>query len=691
MGANLALQLNLYYTILSKKRKISNLFFLPEKEKDFEINEDQIMRNQNLKIGLITMPQTLTAMPSIGLTQLASIVPKKYEGKVTTDIIYANLDFIDYIGFKNYQELEASNLTEWMFRYEAFPGNNDNISEVKEALFQDAKTAIREELFNYFLEKRKGIKTFLRKILFQYHLIQYDVIGFTSVTSQNVASFALAKMIKKVNAKGIIVMGGPNCDYPMGKVIIDKIEDIDYVFSGPAIISFSFFIDCLLQDNIDGTHKLDGVFSKKNTIFNKNMNAKESDKNKDYMVKPFGEYHDINMCIELNYDDFLNKFDRFSQLTGSNCDPILLFETSRGCWKRDEMRCNFCGFSHTRYASIEPGLAVEYINHLLRKYADRCSIFESVDCIINKKYLKKVIPYLEVPSEAVIIYETRVTLTKEEMNICSESGLEYLQPGIESLNSNVLNLMQKGISAFTNIRFLKNCIETGIYPIWNILYGLPNEHSDSYFKKFLNEVPLFKHLPPPAGYQKITLVRYSNYFDHADKYGLRLEPHIGNILLYPFHEEDIFNLVYSFSDTTNDADYIKISEEYSRLITPKIVDWMSDFRIDSEFPKLYFKTGNTILDSRFNIHQPSYYDITSFEYDLLHYLNNPHTFDEIETEFSHISSGSIQRALARFNKNKLLFEEDNRYLSLVCSTFAWKREKYLKLIDIISLHTTSPF
>jgi len=243
-----------------------------------------------------------------------------------------------------------------------------------------------------------------------------------------------------------------------------------------------------LSNNITGTHRIDGVSSKQNKA------------NGCFRVKSRGDYHDINTCIELDYDGFLDKYESFGNATGSGSKPALLFETSVGCWKRDKLPCTFCGFNDpgSCYASMRPDLAVEYMSDLIGKYSHRCSVFSGVDCIIDKKYIKDVLPHVKKPADVVLHYESRSDLTKDELMVCADSGVKILQPGIESLNSAVLKSMQKGTTAFHNIRLLKHCIEVGIYPIWNLLCGLPDEHEDANFKKLLKDLPLLRHLPPPS-------------------------------------------------------------------------------------------------------------------------------------------------------------------------------------------------
>ena len=65
------------------------------------------------------------------------------------------------------------------------------------------------------------------------------------------------------------------------------------------------------------------------------------------------------------------------------------------------------------------------------------------------------------------------------VSIRSPKTLQF-SPGIESLSTPILRLMDKGVTALQNIRLLKLCSEFGIQPLWNIMYGFPGEPPDEY-------------------------------------------------------------------------------------------------------------------------------------------------------------------------------------------------------------------
>src|SRR5215216_500857 len=69
------------------------------------------------------------------------------------------------------------------------------------------------------LEKRRGLEQLLDELISRHGLDEAHVVGFTSMFMQNVASFAMARRLKARNPGLVTVMGGANCEWPMGQII----------------------------------------------------------------------------------------------------------------------------------------------------------------------------------------------------------------------------------------------------------------------------------------------------------------------------------------------------------------------------------------------------------------------------------------------------------------------------------------
>jgi hypothetical protein len=100
-----------------------------------------------------------------------------------------------------------------------------------------------------------------------------------------------------------------------------------------------------------------------------------------------------------------------------------------------------------------------------------------------------------------------------------KAGVSTLQVGIESLSSELLSLMHKGVSARQNIACLRYFASAGLAIAWNLLWGIPGDTLEMY-QGTLDLLPLMHHLPPPASMIHLVVARYSPYFEHPEAYGV---------------------------------------------------------------------------------------------------------------------------------------------------------------------------
>ena len=150
------------------------------------------------KIALINMPFAGLQMPSLALTQLKSVVEAEFNDRVSVKILYLNHDFAHYLGIELSQmltlssEAHNSDVGDWIFRQAAFPDLPDN-TEAYFRRFFPKRTPQVEGMKRVVLQKRQGLDAFLNSLIDKYQIAEADIVGFTSMFSQNVASFALAQ------------------------------------------------------------------------------------------------------------------------------------------------------------------------------------------------------------------------------------------------------------------------------------------------------------------------------------------------------------------------------------------------------------------------------------------------------------------------------------------------------------------
>ena len=607
-------------------------------------------------ISLINMPFAALHRPSIALTQLRSVVEKRFGDQVQVRVLYLNHDFVHYLGEDAYEALLSdsnnSGRGEWFFRQVAFGDSADNTAQY----FQRYPFAGDSLIKGRILAKRIGLERFLQQLVSAYEIDRDDLVGFTSMFSQNVPSFALARVIKKRNPKAIAVLGGANCEWPMGRELALHIEPIDFVFSGPGLVSFPHFVECLMRGRPDDCHGIQGVLSNLNLADEREGQAKPS----------VGAELPIGEAIPLDYESFLQNLEKsFS----GRLRPALPFETSRGCWWGQRAHCTFCGLNggSMAYRAMPSESAIEYIEELVERYSQRCAHFESVDNIMPKEYLEEVFPRLTPPKGVSFFYEVKADLSSRDMRILSKAGVTEIQPGIEALASSTLKLMKKGTTAFRNIAFLKNCVRFGIQPAWNLLIGFPGE-SEEIYKKYLQDLPLLYHLPPPHGVFPVRFDRFSPYHVRAAEYGLDLSPYDFYRFLYPLDEKALSDLAYYFEDRNYSSRYLVEMVAWQRKLEEAIQRWKEHWsQSQGGLPRrleLAVRGGRTlIVDTRDGTHSEE--PLEEHSEGILRLLDQRGRKAPDISRQLNLSEQEAGLELDRLLERDLLFEESGRYMSLV--------------------------
>jgi ribosomal peptide maturation radical SAM protein 1 len=535
------------------------------------------------------MPFANLTTPSIALTQLRSVTRARFGNRVAIDIIYLTHDFGQFLGVDPYNYVSNSmealyaGLGDWFFRAAAFPELPDNTDAYLRRFFQQ-KTASAEQVKQMIARKRPKLDAYMDTLIARYALDKADVVGFTSMFMQNAASFAMARKLKRKNPHLVTVLGGANCELPMGHVIARRVPEIDFVFTGPALKTFPDFVQRCLDGDV-ARRSSPGVLAK--------------DVDEAAGGATLGEELSIDAPIPLDYDEFMRRFEAY--FSNAHFKPVAPIETSRGCWWGQRAHCTFCGLNGATmaYKAMTPALAIEQFKSLFR-YRRKVRVIEAVDNILPKEYIDEVLPFLDTPDDMEVFYEVKADLSKRDMAALARANVRLIQPGIEALATSTLKLMKKGTTAFQNITFLKNCGTFGIKPFWNLLVGFPGETADVY-RRYADMIPLLTHLPPPTGVYPVRFDRFSPYHKNAASYGLDLRPMDFYTSVYPFEPDDLKNFAYYFADHNYTAEYVQAVAEWLTKLRALVAEWHAKWSSQSAAsrPALYFKDDSDLLiDSR---------------------------------------------------------------------------------------------
>ena len=194
-------------------------------------------------------------------------------------------------------------------------------------------------------------------------------------------------------------------------------------------------------------------------------------------------------------------------------------ESSRGCWYGQKAHCTFCGIDDEtlKYRVKSARVILSQLDTLHRRY--NVSVFRFSDYIMPLKYYSDFLPELARRGGPYQLhYETKANLKESQIELCAAAGVRFLQPGIESFNSQVLKLMAKGVTAAQNVFSIYTMMRHGIFPFYNLIFGFPHETPADY-EQIVKMLPSLYHLVPPQTMIPVLVTRYAPLASDPERFG----------------------------------------------------------------------------------------------------------------------------------------------------------------------------
>lgn len=381
-----------------------------------------------------------------------------------------------------------------------------------------------------------------------------DVVGFTSTFMQNVPSLALARRLKELCPAIRIVLGGANCDGPMGHALHRNHPFIDFVVRGEGEEAFPQLLRAVESAapprDIPGLCWWDGDRSVANVQPTRSVPP-------DIIPMP-------------DFDAWHNALE--SSSVRAYVVPELAIEGSRGCWWGEKHHCTFCGLNGSlmKFRAKSAERFWEELSTLVERY--QILDFSAVDNIIDMAYFDKLLPKLaDADWDLRIHYEIKSNVRPSQVKALADAGIVMVQPGIESLSGRVLKLMDKGVDGATNVRVLRDCEDNHMTVSWNYLYGFPGERPDDYWS-VLTQLPALVHLQPPSGAVRIILERFSPYFEQPEKGFAQRTPAAFYRHVYDLSDSELFDLAYFFDGRAEG-----ISGDVLEALRSELYRWRRDY------------------------------------------------------------------------------------------------------------------
>jgi ribosomal peptide maturation radical SAM protein 1 len=606
------------------------------------------------RIALVNMPFAMADRPSIQCGLLKAAVQRAGH---EADIFYLNLELAAELGAELYRHLAVMRadqlLGEWLFSKSAF----DDLPE--EAEYLRAFYPTNEMIEDWGVDVRylctlrnETLPAWIDRWATAVDWERYSVVGFTTTFEQNNAAFALARRIKERHPQVVILFGGANFDGTMGKEYVRVLPFIDYAVCGEGDRVLPELVGCIARG--ESPLKLRGVI------------GRDGDALVDNGLAP--RIEDMDSLPDPDYSEYFATLFRLgTQAVTGNAPPLLLFETSRGCWWGAKQHCTFCGLSASgmKFRAKSPTAALGQLERLSRRY--KINNFEAVDNIIDYHYIEELCkPLAEQRLDYRIFYEVKANLHPRQLSTMVHAGIDRIQPGIESLNTHILALMRKGTTMLRNVRLLKWAHYYGMQVSWNILTGFPGETETDYAEQ-ARVIPLLQHLPPPSGASRIWLERFSPYFFDSTFPVSDVKPLQAYRFVYPEHRIDLKEVAYFFTYEMDDT----LPNDHHGELRDRLRHWKKAWKQAPRPSLSYQRTPEWIQVVDRRSPEIAAYSFTGWEADVYEMCGEVEQSAESlarhlteRGDRGEVSAEQVSASLERFCDLGLMLQEKSTYLSL---------------------------
>lgn len=475
------------------------------------------------------MPYGILERPSLALGSLQASLRRAGQ---PCNTVYANLEFASRVGSRPYSLIGSSDakdlLGEWTFARSAFGHGEDDEEAYHREIYFDhfAHMGISQELlWKTLAYLRDQADAYVEELAQRLIAQGARLVGCTSTFQQHCASLALLRRLKELDPSVVTMMGGANCEGPMGLALMRNCPWVDYLGSGES--------DLLIVDLVRSIVQMEpppyGIVGRE--------------------LPPEAPRARVQQLDDLATPDYQDYFEAFYR-SGLHREirPALAIETSRGCWWGEKHHCTFCGLNGSgmgfRSKNSERALAE------FAELSERHHLWDFlvVDNILGMEAFRSLLPPLaEATPSYRLFVETKANLKRTQVEALARAGAGWILPGLEGLHDRLLRLMDKGTTGLTNLQTLKWCREFGMRVSWTILWGFPGEE-DEWHAEMAEWIPSFEHLQPPAALCRIGYHRFSPYHTRAREYGLKQVAAPAYARVYPFPEADLQDLAYFFED-----------------------------------------------------------------------------------------------------------------------------------------------
>ncbi len=604
------------------------------------------------KLLLVSAPWPLYSRPSIQIGTLKAFLRKKFPD-LKVDAHHFYLKVAEAIGYRRYQAIsERTWLAESVYAALLYPERMDTVE-------------------NFFYRQAKG-KPLLQKIVFKNLASQvrevseafihgvdwgdYVLAGFSICLCQLTASLYFIREVKKRFPNLLIVVGGSMFTGDATRNLFKTFPEINVVVNGEGELPLSRLVSDLRKSRSFGE-----------MAHVKGIVTPESTENKASAF--FNQMTDLSDLSPPDYDDYFDLLQSFSP--EKTFFPTLPMEMSRGCWWHRPLEdgkstgCAFCNLNlqWEGYRAKKTMQTVSEIDHLTTKYKTLSVAF--MDNLLPLKTSKDIFTRIgKLKKDLLLFGEIRATTPRHILADMRIAGMKEVQIGIEALSTRLLRKLNKGTTAIQNIEIMKHCETLGISNSSNLILCFPG--SD---QKDVDET--LRNLEFTLPYRPLKMVYFwlglgSPVWRHPENFGIKaVFNHRNYAGIFPL---EIFkSMQFAIQSYRGDLGHQR------KLWTPvkkKLKAWKKTYdelRQGSRHENLLsFSDGRDFLIIRQKRTQDGHltHRLEGTSRAIYLFCQEHRSLKRILERFTAVGSDQVVPFLRMMVDKKLMFEENNKYLSL---------------------------
>ena len=613
------------------------------------------------RIALISTPWPLYNRPSIQLGALKAYLQLEHPD-VQVDAWHFYLKLAASLGYKIYQQVsERTWLAECIYAALLFPERFERV----ESLFQREAYQKRNQkgfgLKSISIQAKKTTEAYINGLPWD----EYILAGFTVSLCQLTSSLYFIKRIKRKFPDLIIVIGGSTFSASVSEKFFEVFPEVDIIINGEGELPLSRLVACLKTSaQLADLPPINGVITAKSAT---HVNNRDN----------FNLLHSLKDLPPPDYNDY---FALLKSLRPDNrFIPVLPVEASRGCWWQKPVTsgkptpnmpgrttgCAFCNLNlqWRGYRHKDPSRLANEIDHLTDKHQTLAVSF--VDNVLPRQSSTEVFQKVSrLKKDLDLFAEIRANTPAADLEAMRSVGMRELQIGIEALSTSLLKKLHKGTTAIQNLEIMRNCEALGIVNRSNLMLHFPGSDEQDVAETLRN---LEFALPfRPLQTVNFWLGLGSPVWQHPGAYGIKaVFNHPNWSRLFPRKICRSVELI--IQGYRGDLGFQK---KIWRPVRRKAALWQKNYAAHQRGAKmssiLSFRDGRKFLIITQRQHQAESIKHRLVGTSRLIYLfcTQHRSFNHIRKRFPAFAEDKIEAFLRMMVDKKLMFKENDKYLSL---------------------------